>query len=269
MPMYNSGFALTVRKDGEFLREKNSFGRRLVFLPFGSEYSLFLKNKTNKKAKFQVRIDGKLTAPDDNWYVIYPHNTFDLERFMLDGDHSSGERFKFVNVHGSGEEPGKAENGVITVTVKLEKPNRTIGHPRSIAINKYSTREPPPVMRSRPDSPLFGSNTVECDNLSFDCMDRVTMTNCSVDSAPPQEEGVTVGGSHSGQQFNSVEDFETDRTIVMKLQLKPVKYESPLVDTDTCPACYGNKYQTNTDGIRVRCPMCNGIGRVEKSLAYT
>jgi DnaJ-class molecular chaperone len=29
-------------------------------------------------------------------------------------------------------------------------------------------------------------------------------------------------------------------------------------DSEPCPACYGMGVQTNKDGLRVLCPVCNG-----------
>lgn len=36
----------------------------------------------------------------------------------------------------------------------------------------------------------------------------------------------------------------------------------------TCPACRGDGYQENNDGIIVECPLCNGTGRWQKKTGY-
>ena len=48
MTMYNSKLAVAVKHDGKVLREEGEN----VMLPFGSEYSLFIKNLNIKKVMF-------------------------------------------------------------------------------------------------------------------------------------------------------------------------------------------------------------------------
>jgi len=243
--MYQKGLALSIKQDNEFLREKNSFGRREVFLYFGSEYSIYLKNKNDLRVKFQVKIDGKYTHPKDTWFVVSPHSSFELERFMLDGDMSNGERFKFVDVKGSGEEEGLADNGVIEVIVKKEKKKR---HIKPIT-NHFLHRLNSDVKTGGISLSKSGRASVFMDALySSSCMDEQS------------DEGVTVGGSNSYQSFISTDDFETGKTIEFKIKLKPIKTKIQ-TDYSVCPGCNGTKIQTDYDGIKHVCPVCNGTGK--------
>lgn len=247
---YQDGFVLSIKEqyNSDFLREDNVHGERIVYMPFNREYSLFLKNKTFKKAKFQVRIDGRLVAPADDWFVINPHSSFELERFMLDGDNKKGKKFKFVDVRGSGQEEGASENGLVEVTIRVEA-----DRPR-LAIK-------PKIFKSAPrwDCTTTGTNTAYYSgNDTITCSNSVTL-----DSFSAGQEGVTEGGSESRQEFETVADFKTNKEIKLRIRIKGDKAcERPpnVVYTDTCPGCNGARVQTRNDGVNIICPVCNGSG---------
>jgi len=264
--MYQNGFALSIKKDGEFFREQNSCGERQVYLPFGTEYSIYLKNKTDNRAKFKVKIDGKYAHPDKECYVVLPHSSFDLERFCIDGDMNEGERFKFVNVHGSGEEPGEAKNGLIEVIVMPEKATKpklrkVKTHFFRSSCESYSSPEVKTGGRldSLCDGQVFGSSTT----LNSTIGAHNTVNYCHLES--PQEEGVTVGGSQSYQSFIEVPDFKTSGKITFQLRLKPVKTCAEFTTSyncyEECKACGGTGLQTDNYGIDHYCPECNGSGQ--------
>ena len=70
---------------------------------------------------------------------------------MLDGDSEKGEKFKFVDVKESGEEPGEADNGLIEVIIKEEK------------------------LSKQPFSYKYTSNEVTLDNLTAEIKEGVTV----------------------------------------------------------------------------------------------
>lgn len=272
---YLQGYALSIKTGGEFLREKNTGNERQVYLPFNKEYGIQLKNKTNKRAKFQVRIDGKLTAPEICWFIASPGEKFLLERFMLDGNMDKGEKFKFVAAEGSGEEPGESDNGLIEITILPEKdyPFKTS---RSFLRSKSSDHQQQQQRRIVPFSEdphkMYGTSIdINSSGNLFD--DNPKLLNPSsaeleslaqdfMESLQDVQEGVTVGGSKSNQSFREAAAFKTEGKVVLSIRMKstqPVKSEF----AEDCPACDGRKWQQDFKGIKQRCPMCQGKGRIQ------
>lgn len=57
--MYRNNFVVVIKHKGKILRESNS---GVVRLPFGSDYSILLKNKDSRRAVADVEIDDKKVA---------------------------------------------------------------------------------------------------------------------------------------------------------------------------------------------------------------
>lgn len=162
--MYNQGYALSIKSGGEFLREKNVNGERQAYLQFDSEYSIFIKNKTNFKSSVKVKLDGKFVHPKENSFVINPNSSLDLERFVIDGDLKSGERFKFVNVHGSGETPGEAENGLVEVIIQQEKKSSILKELRRMYKDRSSNWNVSKKANKLSDKEIYGAFESESGN---------------------------------------------------------------------------------------------------------
>ena len=54
--VYQDKFVVSVKVNGKVLREHD---KDHVYLPFGSEYSILLKNLESRKALVTINIDGK------------------------------------------------------------------------------------------------------------------------------------------------------------------------------------------------------------------
>ena len=65
--MYNNNFVVVIKHKGKVLRESNN---GTVRLPFGSDYTILLKNKDSRKAVADVEIDGEDVATG----IIVPGN---------------------------------------------------------------------------------------------------------------------------------------------------------------------------------------------------
>ena len=52
--VYSNNFVVVVKCNGRILREKDDF----VTLPFGSEYSLLIKNLNSRRVAVEISIDG-------------------------------------------------------------------------------------------------------------------------------------------------------------------------------------------------------------------
>ena len=171
--MYSNQFATAIKVNNNILRE---FGDT-VYLPFGSEYQIRLKNLNTTRAKVTVEIDGQNVT--DGGLVIDSFQTVDLERFIRNGNLSEGNRFKFIERTSKIEDHRgiKLEDGLITIRYEYE---------------------------------IFSNNV----NYSADIVQKNNLINCSfrsmnINSGPtaklasPSETGITVEGSKSNQKFNT------------------------------------------------------------------
>ena len=90
--VFNNNFIAVVKCRGKVLRESNGGEVRI---PFGSEYSILLKNKSNQRAVVNVEINGD-DALSSNQIVIDGNGKLELEGFM-DGDGDVTNKFKFID----------------------------------------------------------------------------------------------------------------------------------------------------------------------------
>ncbi len=115
--MYNNNMVMSINCEGNFLQETKN-GE--VFIPFLSEYSVFLKNKNSKRALVSVLIDGK-DVLNGRSIVLGPNASFDLERFVEDSL-EEGRKFRFIKktesiVSHRGNQP---EDSLVEIRFKYE-----------------------------------------------------------------------------------------------------------------------------------------------------
>jgi len=206
---YSNKFIAVIKTKGKILREREN---NTIYLPFGSEYSIFLKNLNSQKALVKIDIDGKSIGAD---LIVNPNSFVDVERFIEKLDR--GNRFKFIQktkdiVNYRGD---RVDDGIIRVEVFYEKII-----PQTVTYNYYNTYTYPWTYHtyktgnntgSTADASNVYSNTSTLDNkntcfdanvnkrsggLTNDCFN----TNV-YNSVPNPDEGITVRGSESNQNF--------------------------------------------------------------------
>src|SRR5258708_34029825 len=87
--MQRNNFVVAVKVNGKVLRESND----RVELPFGSEYSVLLKNLDTVRMQAQISIDGQDAT---GWLVVDPGKPVDIERLYRE-NRARGNRFKFID----------------------------------------------------------------------------------------------------------------------------------------------------------------------------
>lgn len=119
--MYHQKMILAVKSKGKILREFKD----VVKLPFGSEYSLLIKNLHNKRAQVSVEIDGQ-DVLNGRSIIINGNDETELTRFV--NDLSTGNTFKFIErTEGIEQHRGiKLDDGIIRITFKYELPPQPI-----------------------------------------------------------------------------------------------------------------------------------------------
>ena len=117
--MYQSKLVASLKANGKILREFKD----TVYIPFGSEYSILIKNLNSVRACVNIFLDGENVVPGG--LVVDPGRTVDLERWVKNGNLSEGNRFKFIERTAAIEEGPrgiKLEDGLVRIEFQFEKP---------------------------------------------------------------------------------------------------------------------------------------------------
>ena len=195
--MYSNNFAAAIKVNGKILRE---FGDT-VYLPFGSEYEIRLKNINNTRTKVTIEIDGENVT--GGGLILNPSETVDLERFIRNGNLSEGNRFKFIERTNKIEDYRgiKLEDGLITIRYEFEitLPTYTpfvqkTPYTKSVPVNYYDGG----------GSGRYTSNVRSGLNASLAKSALDSNTNCTLSANvafSANETGITVEGSKSNQKF--------------------------------------------------------------------
>jgi len=114
--MYQKKFVGVVKVRGNILREHDG----VVTIPFGEEYSIFLKNLNSVKAVVSISIDGQ-DVLKGNSIIVGPNKSTEIEGF-LDGMKVSN-KFKFIQKTKQIQDyrGDKIDDGIIRIEYKFEK----------------------------------------------------------------------------------------------------------------------------------------------------
>jgi hypothetical protein len=136
--MYQSKLVASLKANGKILREFKD----TVYIPFGSEYSILLKNLNTTRACVNVFLDGENVVPGG--LVIDPGREVDLERWIKNGNLSEGNRFKFIErtqAIEDGPRGIKLEDGLVRIEFQFEQPRPIVN------INDTFFKQYPPGVR--------------------------------------------------------------------------------------------------------------------------
>ena len=259
---YKDYFVVEVKVNGKIMRIRDG----AVYLPFGSEYSILLKNLNTRKASVNVSVDGEDTL--DNHSLILDSNTETELQGFLRGN-VARNRFRFINKTKQIQDHrgDRADDGMIRIEFAYEKPKpdpwiketiKEVHHyyntpvkPQyygSIADWSYTTNDSTPIYESSgpvgqsvPENQAFSSSAK---NISRTVESNVTMDSLGIADVPLAEEGITVKGSECSQQFRYgfIGELEDSEAIVIQLKgitdtgnqvSQPVTVQTKL----TCSTC--------------------------------
>jgi len=253
---YQNKLVAVVKCNEFIMRERDD----TVFLPFGSEYSLLIKNLDSRRVRVNVSIDSTDVLSGQS-LIINGNSETELKGF-LDGN-TAKNRFKFIQkteqiVRHRGD---KIDDSMIRIEFTYEKRvEETVDiHHTHIYHDAYR----PYLYRTSPypyipcsgikygssfvsdyTSPLF--STCDSDNTTF------ALTNSVNNSVPAEDEGLTVRGSEISQDFSSayIGDLESSsHVIIIKLSgsdsknvsiSKPVTVKTKLVCSICGTSCKSN-----------------------------
>lgn len=222
--MHNNNFVVSVKSSGKVLRE---FGDT-VYLPFGSEFSLYLKNLNIRRATVKVSIDGS-DVLNGRELVVEPNSYIELERYLK--DLNRGNKFKFIERTDSVEEYRgiKAEDGLVRIEVAYERQYH-------IPTNLFRPRD------------KWGSGGYEDHGFygtSAPALMNATYSSVVGSSRTLNDAGITVPGSASTQKFTEVTGFQTDPSSVIVLKLVGETETNKVVST---PVTVKKKAECQTCG---------------------
>ena len=209
--MYESKLAAAIKVNGKVLRE---FNKDTVYIPFGSEYSILLKNLNTKRAVVNIFIDGQDIV--ESGLVLNAGQEVDLERFVKNGNLTEGNRLKFIErTSGIEQHRGvKLEDGIVRVEYQFEKPyvppqwNNSSWISASGSNSTYNING---VMRSvdfskgenmKASATSATNATLQSMNISASASAHDGMA--TMDWMPANDTGITVPGSRSDQKFSTV-----------------------------------------------------------------
>lgn len=216
---YHNKLVVAVKHDRKILRESDGY----VTLPFGSEYSILIKNLEARKASVKISIDGR-DALGGKSLLVHPNENLELERF-IDGDDRHGYKFKFIQktkeiVEHRGD---KLDDGMIRVEFQFEAKKKIVITEEHHHHHHHDWDWPyyPRVRWTRYDyETTCGGGGTSCSNAPYSKLSgEVTYT--SSDSAPNPAEGITVEGGDSDQAFYQgyIGELESQvHTIVIRLR---------------------------------------------------
>lgn len=228
--VYKEKFVVAIKSGGKVLRETGD----LVHLPFGSEFSILVKNLNNRRAKFRLSIDG-IDALDENVIVVDANSSVEMERFIKDGNLECGNAFKFIertDTIENGPRGIRVDDGLIRVEYWFERiRNRaegilwTASHDNSFVYGQNDVNDP--TFRPISNSVL---RTGSSDYKSFDIKEVDT-----------NDIGITVPGSKVDQKFTPAYKFESEEhsnVIIIKMIGKVgEKTVSEPITVHTKPKC--------------------------------
>ncbi len=202
--MYNNKFVAAIRHNEKILREDND----KVYLPFKSEYSIFLKNlHPSLKAVAHVYIDG--TDVTSTGIIIDASSSIILERSLANKDLKKGNKFLFISRTKKIEDHRgiQVEDGLVRVEFQFEK--EKIAYPT----NPWSTAPYPSIM-----NPFFLGQTISQNCSSSSSVSSTVLRSASISpssysvqlQSSTSSTGITVAGSESNQSFKVGENVLLD-----------------------------------------------------------
>jgi hypothetical protein len=242
--MYQNKFVVAIKAGGKVLRESKD----LVQLPFGSEFSVLVKNLNSRRAKFTLNIDGT-DVLDGTEIIVDANSEVEMKRFIRNGNMDEGNAFKFIErtqAIEDGPRGIKVDDGVVRVQFWFEKEKpqvvETVHHHRDVWWNDYYRRYPyytgyygssgglhsSDISNVRLGSaraiskgiPQASNATATFDGgASFN-----TSSSVGIDCVPAAETlndaGITVPGSKVEQKFQTVYGFDAEaqsHVIILRL----------------------------------------------------
>lgn len=243
--MYNNKLAVAIKHKGKVLRE---FGET-VYLPFGSEYSILIKNLNTVKALVKVEIDGT-DVGDGSKFILEPNSDLNLERFIKNGNLEEGNRFKFIERSENVEKHRGVglEDGLVRVEFQFEKKEYNL-----FWNNTPSWWNNTPTTYGTDATGLNKLRNFSSSKAYYSANISNTEVTSNVSNTTQNDIGITVPGSISDQKFKEGSYF-------------PVELETHVIVLKLLGETEDNKAIKKAVTVKAK-PKCITCGRTNKATA--
>lgn len=242
--MFNNNLIATIKVDGATMNENNG----CIQLPFGSEYGIFLKNTSDRKAVIDISIDGKSILGNRS-IVVSGNSEITLERSIINNELNSGRKLRFIEKTGSisAHRGDRAEDGFITITYQFESVNCFLNN-ESIDIRKPI--QYPQFGDHIGGIPIFGNSGISERriNTSYN-LDGVGSESAHLNFESINTSGITTEGSESNQSFSQIN--------VKNLSAVHHHIEFRLMGIDNSNSAVSKTTTTKTKQVCVNCGKKN------------
>lgn len=263
--MYQNKFVVAIKANGKILKETKD----LVQLPFGSEFSVLVKNLNSRRAKFTLHIDGTDVLGGEE-IIVNANSDVEMKRFIRNGNMDEGNAFKFIERTAAIEDGPrgiKMDDGVVRVEFWFEKQapivNTITTYHNDVWWNDYNYRRGyfggPYIggvynaVASNAASEAGGGGTLSnsagplrstmvksavaqsmSDTLSAHATAADAVQTTGAAPAEVNEVGITVPGSKVEQKFHTVYGFEAEtvsNVIILRLAgtIGTVEVKAPVI----------------------------------------
>jgi hypothetical protein len=228
--MYCQSLVVCIKVDGKIIREDGD----KVYLPFGSDYSIYLKNLNTVKCKIpSISIDGE-NVLDNNALLLPPDSSIELEGFMENNMVHNKFRFIEKTEQISQYRGNKPEDGLVCVDYQFQ-------NIMPFTYTLYNSYD------------VYNNGTCDTEKYKVVYTDRTTSNNITCNCNTVPQEGITVKGQETNQVFNQVSDndiYGSKFRIILKLLGNKGNKIITTHDKIKCPTCGRNnkskfKYCTN------------------------
>ena len=254
--MYQSKFVTAVKVNNKVLREFKDE----VYIPFGSEYSLLLKNLNTKRAIVTVYIDGENQTPGG--LVIDAGRECNLERSIKNNNLNEGNKFRFIERTSNIEKHRGigVEDGIVRIEFEFEREQQQWWATNANQINTSGPWTPPgagdvwlkgSTWNGQQHTPTYGVAGAATNSVLRGTSATANLNNIQIGAAAVAQNvsyndaGITVAGSKSDQKFKTISGVYGDGTkhnIVLKLlgetpDNNPVVKEVTVKHKPKCTTC--------------------------------
>ena len=246
--MYKNNFVAVIKCEGRILRERENGN---VYLPFGSEYSILLKNKDNRRAVVEVEVDG-VNVLNNSKLIFAGNEEQEIVGFMR--DLTTTNKFKFIQKTKEIQDfrGDRIDDGLIRISYQFENMFKTpLMVPYYNFVNVDFTPQP---------TPKHPNGTISCGTTSYGGVNGISSdvySNNNVcynvtanNSNPRSDEGITVKGLEVKQKYTYANVGYLDYSVhTIVLHLKGI---SDLKKSITKPLTVKSKIVCSTCGRKNR-----------------